>query len=226
MRKDNLLAKKIKRQFLSINNLLESYFNNLTLFLRNLKKNKLGTNSKVILVAGVSIILFLSYFLLPTFNNKDKIRVEIKNHILQKYNINISFDDELYYALIPSPHYIAKNVSILKDKRKIAKVKKIKIFISSKNFFNFNKILINDIIFDNADFNIQLNDLSFFEKLLKTEPNENQIIFKNSNIFYENKYNEILFINKISNSRFFYDSNNLQNVLISENKIFNLPFKL
>ena len=79
--------------------------------------------------------------------------------------------------------------------------------------------LIKDIIFSNADFNIQLNDLAFFEKLLKTEPNENQIIFKNSNIFYENKFNEILFINKISNSRFFYDSNNLQNVLISDNKI-------
>ena len=226
MRKDNLLAKKIKRQFLSINNLLESYFNNLTLFLRNIKKKKLGTNGKVILVIGVSIILFLSYFLLPTFNNKDKIQAEIKNHVLQKYNINISFDDELYYALIPSPHYLSKNVSILKDKRKIAKIEKMKILISSKNFFNFNKIFIKDIIFDKADFNIQLNDLSFFEKLLKTEPNENQIIFKNSNIFYENKYNEILFINKIRNSRFFYDSNNLQNVLVSENKIFNLPFNL
>ena len=226
MRKDNLLAKKIKRQFLSINDLLESNFNNLTLFLSNLKKNKLGTNGKVIIAIGVSIILFLSYFLLPTFNNKDKIRAEIKNHILQKYNINTSFNDELYYALIPFPHYVSKNVSILKDKRKIAKVKKMKIYISSKNFFDFNKILIKDIIFDNADFNIQLNDFEFFEKLLKTEPNENQIIFKNSNIFYENKFNEILFINKISNSRFFYDSNNLQNVLISNNKIFNLPFKV
>ncbi len=226
MRKDNLLAKKIKRQFLSINNFLENYFNNLTLFLRNLKKKKLSTNGKVILSVGVSIILFLSYFLLPTFNNKDKIRAEIKNHILEKYNINISFNDDLYYALIPSPHYISKDVSIFKDERKIAKVKKMKIYISSKKFFTFNRILIKDIIFNNSDFNIQLNDLSFFVKLLKTEPNENQIIFKNSNIFYENKYNEILFINKINNSRFFYDSNNLQNVLVSENKIFNLPFKL
>ena len=226
MRKDNLLAKKIKRQFLSINNFLESYFNNLTLFLRNLKKNKLGTNGKVILVAGVSIILFLSYFLLPTFNNKEKIRVEIKNYILQKYDINIDFDKNLYYALLPSPHYITKEVSILKDKRKIAEVEKLKILISPKKFFNLNKIQIKDIIFYNADFNVQLNDLSFFGKLLKTEPNENEIIFKDSNIFYQNKYNEILFINKISNSRFFYDSNNLQNVLISENKIFNLPFKL
>ena len=226
MRKDNLLAKKIKRQFLSVNNFLESNFNNLTLFFRNLKKKKLGTNGKVILVTGVSIILFLSYFLLPTFNNKDKIQAEIKNHVLQKYNINISFDDEFNYALIPSPNYISKNVSIFKDKREIAKVKKMKIYISSKNFFNFNTLLIKDIIFSNADFYIQLNDLAFFEKLLKIEPNENQIIFKNSNIFYENKFNEILFINKISNSRFFYDSKNLQNVLISDNKIFNLPFKL
>ena len=129
MRKDNLLAKKIKRQFLSINNLLESYFNNLTLFLRNLKKNKLGTNGKVILVTGVSIILFLSYFLLPTFNNKYKIQAEIKNHILQKYDINISFNDKLYYALIPSPHYVTKNVLIFNNNRKIAKVKKLKIYI-------------------------------------------------------------------------------------------------
>ena len=132
----------------------------------------------------------------------------------------------MYYALLPSPHYITKEVSILKDKRKIAEVEKLKILISPKKFFNLNKIQIKDIIFYNADFNVQLNDLSFFGKLLKTEPNENEIIFKDSNIFYQNKYNEILFINKISNSRFFYDSNNLQNVLISENKIFNLPFKL
>ena len=226
MRKDNLLAKKIKRQFISINNFLENYFNNLTFFFKNLKKNKLGTNSKVILGIGVSLILILSYFLLPTFNSKDQIQAEIKNHILNKYNIDLIFNEELYYSLLPSPHYSSKNVLILKDKKNIAKVKNIKILISSKNFFTFNKILIKDIIFNNADFNIQLNDLTFFLRLLKTEPNDNKIVIKNSNIFYENKDEEILFINKIRNSKFFYDSKNLQNVLFSENKIFNLPFKL
>ena len=226
MRKDNLLAKKIKRQFLSINNFLENNFNNLTFFLKNLKKNKLGTNSKVILGLGVSLILILTYFLLPTFNNKDQIQAEIENHILKKYNIDLVFNEDVYYSLIPSPHYFSKNASILKDKKKIAKVKNIKFVISSKNLFTFNKISIKDIILTNADFNIQLNDLTFFQELLKTEPNENKIVIKNSNIFYENKYEEILFINKIRNSKFFYDSKNLQNVLISENKIFNLPFKL
>ena len=66
MRKDNLFAKKIKRQFLSINALLESYFNNLTLFIKNIKKKKLGTNSKVILGLGISLILVLTYFLIPS----------------------------------------------------------------------------------------------------------------------------------------------------------------
>ena len=226
MRKDNLFAKKIKRQFLSINNLLENYFNNLTLFFKNLKKKKLNNYSKIIIGFGIFIILISSYFLLPTFYNKNQIQSEIKNHIFKKYNIDLNFNDEIIYSFIPSPHYISKNVSIIKKEKEIANIGSIKILISSKNFFLFNNLSIQDIIFNNTDFNIQFEDFSFFEQLLKTEPNENKIIIKNSNIFYQNKDDEILFINKIKNSKFFYDSNNLQNVLISRNEIFNLPFKL
>ncbi len=102
----------------------------------------------------------------------------------------------------------------------------IKIFISPKKFFSFNKVFIKDIILNKSDFNIQFKDLSFFQKLLKTEPNENKIVIKNSNIFYENKDEEILFINKLSNSKFFYDQKNLQNVLHAKSEIFNLPFKI
>ena len=226
MRKDNLLAKKIKRQFLSINNLLESYFDNLTLFIKNIKKKKLGTNSKVILGFGISLILILSYFLIPTFNNKNLIQTEIKNHIFKKYNIELNFNEEIYYALLPFPHYTSKNTFILKDKKKIANIENIKIFISPKKFFSLNKVFVKDIIINKADFNVQLKDLSFFQKLLQTEPNENKIIIKNSNIFYENEKEEILFINKLSNSKFFYDQKNLLNVLHAKNEIFNLPFKI
>ena len=226
MRKDNLLAKKIKKKFLSINNSLEGYFNNLTLFLKNIKKKKLGTNGKVILGLGVSIILLLSYFLIPTFNDKKLIESEIKNHILKKYNINLNFNEELYYALIPLPHYSSRNASIIKDEKEIAKIKNVKILISPKKFFSFKKIFIRDIIFIEADFNLRLKDLLFFQNLLRIEPNENKVVIKNSNIFYQNKNEEILFINKINKSKFFYDSKNLQNVLSSKNEIFNLPFKL
>ena len=43
---------------------------------------------------------------------------------------------------------------------------------------------IKDLVFTKTDFNINKDDTLFFEKLLKTEPNENKIILKNSNIFF------------------------------------------
>ena len=50
------------------------------------------------------------------------------------------------------------------------------------------------------------------------------MIFKNSNIFFENKDNEILFINKILELKYYYDVNELKNILISKNEIFNMPY--
>ena len=83
-----------------------------------------------------------------------------------------------------------------------------------------------DIVFDKTDFNIYFHDLIFFKDLLELEPNENKIIVKNSNIFFRNNDDEVLFINKINNSKFYYDSNKLDNALSSKNEIFNIPYKL
>jgi len=226
MRKDNLLVKKLKRQFLSINDLIESSFNNLTSFFKKLKKNKLSANSKVFLVCGVSLILALSYFLIPTLFDKDIIQSKIKNHIFDKYNINLKFDKKINYSLLPTPHFLAKEVKIIRDDKNIANVKNLKILISSDKFFSFNEIFVKDIIFNKTDFNINKNDMVFFENLLKIEPNENKIIIKNSNIFFKDNEDQVLFINKINDSKFFYDSKNLQNIFSSNNEIFNLPFKL
>ena len=44
MQKYNSLIKKIKKQFLSINDLIESYFNKISLFKSNIKKFKFDKN--------------------------------------------------------------------------------------------------------------------------------------------------------------------------------------
>ena len=85
MSKQNLFTKKLKKQFLSINDSIESYFNKLRLFFFNLKKTKLSDNNRVILTIGIIVILTLSYFLIPTFYNKDVVEVKIKNQIFKKY---------------------------------------------------------------------------------------------------------------------------------------------
>ena len=226
MRKQNFLSKKIGKQILSINNLLESYFNSLRRFILDIKRLRFDKNNKVFLVIVSIIFLTLVYFLIPTAYNKELIQKEIKNQIYQKYNIVVKFDNGIQYNFFPKPHFSSKNLFILNDQRKIGEVKNFKIFIDFKNFFKFNQIQTQDVILDKVDFNIKKSDLSFFTNLLKTEPNRNKIKIKRSNIFFTNKDDEVLFINQINDSQFYYDLKNLKNVLVSKSKVFNVPYKL
>ena len=225
MSKHNLLIKRIKKQILSINDLIESYFNKLKYFKSNYKKILLIKENRVILGVGAAVILTLSYFLIPTFYNKDTIQSQLKNQIFKNYGVQIKFNEKIIYGLLPKPHFSAKNLSILRDKKEIAVTNNLKIFIDISKFFS-NRVVSTDLVFDKTDFNLNLSDFLFFKNLLKTEPNENEIYFKKSNIFFKNKNEETLFINKINYSKFFYDSNNLQNVLLAKNEVFNVPYKL
>ena len=226
MPKHNQFIKKLKSQFVSINNTIESYFNNLKFFIKDLKKRKLSQNNKVFLASSLVVILIISYYLIPTLYNKELVQLEIKNQISKKYQIDIKFNDKIKYGLLPRPHFVTKNLSILRDDKEIGVVKNFKINIKANNFFSFNEIQFKDLIFDKSDFNIYNQDLVFFETLLKTEPSENKIVIKNSNIFFKDENDDILFINKIKKSEFYYDSYNLINVLKSKNEIFNIPYKL
>ena len=226
MRKQNLLSKKIGKQISSINNLLENYFNSLRRFILDTKKLRFDKNNKVFLVIVSIIFLTIVYFLIPTAYNKELIQKKIKNQIYQKYNIVVKFDNRIQYNFFPKPHFSSKNLFILNDQRKIGDVKNFRIFINFKNFFKFNQIQTQDIILDKVDFNLRKSDLSFFTNLLKTEPNRNKIKIKRSNIFFTNNDNEVLLINQINESQFYYDLKNLKNVYVSKSKVFNVPYKL
>ncbi len=224
MPKNNFLDKKLKKPFLSINNSLENYFNNLKNIKSNIKNLLVDKDNKVFLAFGVLFILTLSYFLIPTIYDKETLSQKIKNQILNKYQIDIKFNEKLSYSLLPKPHFVSKNSIIKINDKEIGIVKDLKIYISIDKFYSLNDIEIRDLILNKTDFEINIDEIIFFEKLLKIEPSKNKIIIKNSNIFYKNKDDDLLFINKIISSKFFYDSNNLENVFTSKNKIFNIPF--
>ena len=226
MRKQNLSFKQIGKQILSINTLIESYFNRIRQFILNPKKFKFDKNNRVFLSLVVVVFLTLVYFLIPSVYNKNLVQAEIENQIFQKYQISVKFNNKISYKLFPKPNFSSKNLSILNDKKEIASVKNFKIFISFKNFFKINQVQTKDLILDKTDFNIKKNDLNFFINLMKIEPNRNKVIIKNSNIFFKNQNDEVLFINQIINSTFYYDFKNLKNALSSKNRIFNVPYKL
>ena len=219
------MRKQIGKQILSINSSIESYFNKLRLFILSLKKFKFDRNNKVFLGFVAVVFLTLTYFLIPTAYNKKLIQAEIENQISQKYQIDIKFNNKISYNLFPKPNFSSKGLSILRNEKDIGIVKNFKIFIGYKNFFRINQIQTLDLVLDKSEFNIKKDDLVFFSNLMKIEPNKNKIIIKNSNIFFKNKADEVLFINQIKNSSLYFDLQNLKNVFTSKNKIFNVPYK-
>ena len=226
MQKHNLLAKKIKRQILSINDSIENYFNQIKLLIIKIKKSKFDKDNKVILGSAILVLFILSYFLIPTIYDKDLIGEKIKNQISNRYDIEIKFNDKIYYSLLPKPSFTSKNISIIQNKKVIGNVKNFKVYISIKDLFSFKKFDTKDILFEKTDFNLKKKDLIFFNKLLDIQPSKNKIIIKNSNIFFRDKNDEILFINKIYNSKLYYDAKNLKNVFVSKNEVFNVPYKI
>ena len=95
MQKHYLLAKKLKKQILSINVSIESYFNKLKNFnLKNIKA-KFDSNYKLFWGIGAFVILTISYFLAPTAYDKQITKQMIKNQILNRYNIEIKFNEKI-----------------------------------------------------------------------------------------------------------------------------------
>ena len=104
----------------------------------------------------------------------------------------------ILFVFLPNP----KNLSIIREQNEIAEVENLKIFLDITKFYSLDQIAIKDLVFKKTDFNIKISDLIFFKKLLTTEPNDNKIVFKNSNLFFRSNNDEILFLNKIYDSKF------------------------
>ncbi len=222
MSKTNFFIKNLNNINKSINNLLEKNLNKLKF--ENLIN--LISNNKIILTFAAISVLFISYLLVPTFFKQSQISNHLKQVIFEKYNLNLNFRNNLRYNLFPRPHFTNNDAIIFYNNEEISKIKKIKIFISLDNLFTLKNIEVNDLLIQKANFNLNKVNYNFFINLLNNSFIENNLTIKNSNIFFRNEENEVLFINQISDLNYFYDSNELLNKLVSENELFNIPYSI
>ena len=222
MSKSNPFIKKIKSINKIINNLLEENLNKL----KSENLINLLRNNKIVLTFVAVIILFVSYLLLPTLYKQDQISKKLKLEILKNLNLNFNFTEKINYNLFPRPHFIIRDSSILFNDEEISKVKKLNVYISLNNLFSLNNININNLLIENANFNLNNKNYNFFFDLLKNNFLENVLKVKNSIVFFRNSEKDVLFINKIKDIKYYYDEKQLQNVLISKNELFNYPYEI
>ena len=222
MSKSNSFVKNFKNINKFINNLLEENLNKLKF--KNLIN--LLRNNKIVLTFVAVLILFISYLLLPALYKQDQISKKIKLDLVKKLNLNFNFTKKFNYNFFPRPHFTIKDSVILFNDQEISKVKNLIIYISIDNLFSINKININDLLIENANFNLNHKNYNFFHDLLKNNFLDDELKIKNSNIFFMDSKKDVLFINKIENMKYYYDNKELKNTLISKNELFNFPYEI
>ena len=222
MSKSNLFVKFFKNINKSINSLLEKNLNKLKLNnLINLFKN-----NKIILLFVALFILTTSYLLLPTFYKQNEIIKVLKKELIDKYGLNFEFSENLKYNFFPKPHFKSNNISISLDQNNLSKIEKIKIYVSLENLFSLKKTKITNVILERGNFNLNKSNHNFFVDILNNDFSKSTLKIINSNLFFRSEEREVLFINRILKMKYLYDTNELNNILYSENEIFNLPYSI
>jgi hypothetical protein len=166
MKKHSYLVKIFKSIYLNINHFFEKYLNKLNLIGNKNQKTKKNALNRLIITILFVFFLGMSYLSIPNLYSKSKIKLELENQISQNYESTFLLSDNLNYKIFPIPHFEFLDSELFHGNDKIADLINLKVFISFNNFFS-NKININNIILDGANFNIDKNYLNFFSKFLK-----------------------------------------------------------
>jgi hypothetical protein len=222
MSKHNYFVKFLIKINNFINSLLRRNLNKLNV--ANLKKVLI--NNKVFLTIVLLVILFFSYLSLPNIFNKNQISVELKKDLLDKLNLEFNFEKKLEYKFLPRPHFITSESSLIFNENKISEKNKLKIYVSLESLFSLKNMKVKNVIIEDAIFNLNKSNYNFFIKILGKDFIDTKLEILNSDIFYRNSENDVLFINHIESAKYNYDPKELKNILYSKNNIFNLPYSM
>ena len=227
--KNSLLKKKLNK----LNNLLKIKLIKLNTFLKIklIKLNFLSKKKKLTFkinnrasyfVLGV-IFFILSYLSIPYFYNNDKLINKVESELSKNLNIDFNLSENFSYRFFPRPYFTFEQVSFLNQFKNSGK---IKVDIPINKLLFLENLQIKDIILSNVNFDVNKKNYNFFTELLKNDFSNFKFEIKNSNIFYRNTKNDVLFINKIDYLKYYYDKKKLSNFFIADNEIFNLFYNV
>jgi hypothetical protein len=175
-------------------------------------KFKIGNLNKFLIFIISFLFLYLFYLSIPTLYDKTWVQKTIENKLLDEFKINFSISSDISYEILPSPHFTVKNAKIYKDQEsqnELSEIKKLKIFINQKKFFNKKNIEIKKVIISEANFLIYENDILFFSEFIKDNISKKKIFIKDSNLFFRNSVDKKLkSIAEIKNLRIFLNQKN------------------
>ena len=220
-KKDHYLNSLLKIKFKKRNNPSKIKIYNLNFLFSNKKLEYFTSyNRSSFLLIGI-IIVALSYLSIPYFYNTNKLINKVEQELSKNLNIDFSLSKDFRYNFFPRPFFTFQKVSFLNQEKNLGE---IKVNISPTQLFFSEDIKIGDVTLQNVSFNINKKNYNFFIELLKNDYSNFEFKIRNSNIFYNNIKDDILFINKINQLKYYYDKKKFSNFVIAESEIFNIPY--
>ena len=224
MSKHNFFAKFFKKTSIFINSLLKKKLNKLNFLFEKDKFLTFLSFKRGFMFLSALIVLTFSYLSIPNFYDTSNLINNIKNQLYKDLNIDFSLSEEFSYNLFPKPNLTFQEIKFLNQDKKFASVDEMKIYISFSNLFASNDIRIKNINLNKVNFDLNKKNYNFFVKLLNSNFSNFNLEIENSKIFYRNIENEVLFINKIDQLKYYYDLKDNKNTFVADNEIFNIPY--
>jgi hypothetical protein len=197
-------------------------------------KNKTNSNFKIsnfnryLIFLIASLFIYLFYLLVPLLYDKTWVQTNIESKLLNEFRLNLSISEDISYRILPAPHFLIKNSKILIVKSKITKsiaeIKDFKIFLNQRSFFDKEKMKIEKIVINDANFSVLKSDFKLLSDIISKKFSNKKIKITNSNIFFKDNFGEVISIIKIGKSILFFDEKKLSNLINLKGEIFNIPF--
>ena len=223
MSKHNFFVKFLKKVNLFINSLLEKKLNKLNFLFDSDKLLIFLSFKRIFGFISVLLVVVFSYLSLPYFYNTNNLVNKIKNQLSKNLNFNFAINKDFTYNFFPKPNFVFKETKFYNDKKNFADVERIKIYISPKHLFSLDNIKIDDVILKDVNFNLDNKNYNFFTKLLNNNFSNFDFEINDSNVFYRNIENDVLFINKVNQLKYYFYTKDKKNTLLANCEIFNLP---
>ena len=220
------------KKIVKINNFFIFYFNKINEFIKiiNHKFKNISSFNRYLIFLITLLFLYLFFLSIPSLYDKEPLQTKLNKIINEEYNINLSLSPEIQYNILPKPHFLIQNVKFFSNDntlpKELGQIKKLKVFISQKNFFKKEIIEINSISLNNANFLIHQSDLKYFIKFFGEKFSHKKLNIKNSKFFYIDDNKNVISIFPISKLKLNYNNKDSKNLLISKGEFFTIPYSL
>jgi hypothetical protein len=189
---------------------------------------KISNFNKYLIFFIASLFLYIFYLLIPLLYDKTWVQTNIESKLLKEFKINLSASADISYRILPAPYFLIKDSKILintnEQQKSIAEIKEFKVFLKQGNFFNKEKMDIQKIIINDANFSLLRNDLKLLNDFKNKKLSKKKIKIKNSNIFLKDNLGETISIIKIDKAILYFDIKKFINFFNLKGEVFNVPF--